>query len=131
MGKGTSGTLVDRPVKTVSAYERTGTGVVPVREWSEDDRTKRAMKRLAICWIGAIPAAALPPHIPWILLMLLAGPILAMLAWRSKGTIQHCEVDCPDCGKKVPVEEQPASWPVGARCRACGNIFSIEQAAAA
>jgi hypothetical protein len=119
--------VVDRPVKTTGSKQRVGTGTIRLREYSQQERTSRAMKRLGLVWLLAIPAAGIPPHIPWFVLVILSGPLFAWLASSQTGTIFAQEIPGPDCGAPTPVEEQPESWPLNARCRKCGCIFGIEK----
>lgn len=119
--------VVERVVTTVSPYDKRVAGTLRVREWSADQRSVRAIKRLLACWAGALVVGGIPPHLPWFALMFLAGPVAASLAWRLHGTILAQEIACPDCATRVAVEEQPEGWPLNARCRGCRNIFSIER----
>lgn len=119
--------LVERPVKTVGAKGKVVPATLRVREWKQEERTTRAIKRLAACWLIALCVVFIPPHLPWLITAFLAGPLLAYLASRESARVHEQQISCPDCGAQVPVEEQPASWPLGARCRQCLNIFSIER----
>ncbi len=120
--------IVERPVTTVGAKGKRGDGALRLREWSNEERMTRALKRLGICWLLAVPLLFVPPHIILGASVFALGPILAFLASRESARVQEQKIACPDCGAEVPVDEQPASWPLAARCRQCLDIFSIERA---
>lgn len=117
--------VVELSVTTTSTYDKKGTGTLRVHRWSDQDRTSRAMKRLAMFWGGALLAAVVPPHFPWLILGGLAGIVTAWFTSRSKGTLEAGTLACPDCNATVDVEEQPEEWPLNARCKECGNFFVV------
>jgi hypothetical protein len=77
-------------------------------------------------WGAALFAAIIPPHIPWLLLLLSIGPIAATRAMRQKSLIHRQTVTCPDCGHACEIEEQAESWPLGARCSPCQSVVWME-----
>ena len=117
-----------RSVKVISARGTEVAAALRVREWSAAQRTSRAWKRLALWWCGGVLGAAMPPHIPWLTIGLVGGPIAAWLASRQGALIHEQEIACPDCGALARIEEQGESWPLGARCEPCRAVFWVEGA---
>jgi endogenous inhibitor of DNA gyrase (YacG/DUF329 family) len=101
---------------------------IRVSYWTEDQRAKRAMKRLGLWWGGAVLGAFMPPHIPWFTIGFFGGPVAAWLAAREGSLIHDQDVACPVCGAPTHIDEQPESWPLGARCKPCHLVFWINAA---
>lgn len=102
---------------------------IRVLYWTEDQRAKRAMKRLAMWWGGGLLGVFMPPHLLWLSIGLIGGPIVAWIAAREGSLIHDQDVPCPVCGAPTHLDEQPESWPLGARCKPCHLVFWINAAA--
>ena len=118
---------VERLVTVKSPTGKENAATLRVHVFSPEQRTARVWKRLGMWWGGALGAAVIPPHIPWLTIGLLGGPIAAWLASRERATLLEQKVACPDCGALAPLERQPANWPLGARCEPCRRVFWIER----
>jgi hypothetical protein len=117
--------LTEKPVKITSPYDKQLETTLKVHEWTADEQSSRTWRILAKWWIAALLAALVPPHIPWFTIAFLGGPIAAWLASRQGAMIQKQDVTCPDCGAQSSIEEQPETWPLGARCSPCRTVFWI------
>jgi hypothetical protein len=122
------GKLVDRPVTVTSSHGKELAANLRVLAWTDEERQTRVMKRLAMWWAGALGFAVVPPHFPWLTIGLVGGPIAAWLASRQGAMVQSQDVKCPDCGTPAHIDEQPESWPIGARCETCRTVFWISPA---
>jgi len=120
--------IVQRPVKLAGPSGKEVAGTLRMHVWSDDERTSRVWKRLLTWWGCAIGAAVCPPHIPWLTIGLVGGPIAAWLVSRQGATIQEQDVACPDCGTLSHVDARNETWPLGARCEPCRTVFWISQA---
>lgn len=118
-----SGSVVDLPVKVTSAHDKVIETNLKVHRWSVEERTARVWKRLGMWGGGAMVAAVVPPHIPWFVIGMTGAPVAAWLASRQRALIEAQTIPCPDCGTPAEIEEQAENWPLGARCKPCGNVF--------
>ena len=102
-------------------------GKISVSEYSDAERTKRALKTLAMIWGGAI-ACVLIPMLHFVLVPsgLLAGPIAAYWRYGIKSEIKEGAIPCPKCGKEVMIEKQRLQWPMNEMCTACQSDFKLE-----
>lgn len=71
-------------------------------------RARRAGLRLAACWLALPLVALVPPHVPWIVIALLAGPYLARREWVGEYVVHGFEGRCPGCGQPMNLESGKA-----------------------
>jgi hypothetical protein len=119
--------VTDQLIKVTSPTGKQVDAAVRVQRWSSQEKTTRIWRRLGTWWGGAMIAAVVPPHIPWFTIGFLGGPVAAWLVSRRRGTVLAQELKCPDCGTPASIEEQPESWPLGARCESCRRVFWMDQ----
>jgi hypothetical protein len=119
---------VDRPVIVTGPHDKPVASTLRVQAWTPEERTARIWKRLLKWWGASLVAVIVPPHLPWFTIAFLGGPIAAWLASRQQEMVQEQPVACPECGALSVLEEQPASWPMGARCEPCRHVFWINPA---
>lgn len=68
------------------------------------ERIFRGVASLVGFTVLAVVAAILPPHIPWALIALGAGGIVAFRNFRGVFTVRSFEGNCPRCGASLRVE---------------------------
>lgn len=68
------------------------------------ERIGRGVASLVGFTVLALVAAIIPPHIPWALIALGAGGIVAFRNFRGVFTVQSFEGNCPRCGAKLTIE---------------------------
>ncbi len=101
--------------------------VLVVERRPEGQRLKRAAVRLVLCWL-AIPVVGLvPPHVPWVLIALVAGPYLARREWIGDYVVQRFDGRCPSC--HAPLELAAGSnvrLPTALHCPGCRRQVRLE-----
>jgi hypothetical protein len=115
-----------RAVVATSALGVKQDGELRVTDWSDAARASRAWKRLALWWFLALIVVVVPPHVPWVTIAFVGGIVAATLAMRQRAFLHAQTIDCPDCKTAVAIDEQPETWPLGARCKECALVFWIE-----
>lgn len=97
--------------------------VARTRSW----RVTRALF-IGLATLGLTPLVALvPPHVPWALLALGSGGLLAVRRLREQATLRAFEGNCPRCGAFQTIESpvrlrDPHRFP----CSACHHDLTLE-----
>lgn len=118
--------VVDRPVRVSGPGGHEKHTTVRMEVWTNEARTRRIWKTLAMWWGASLLALLIPPHFPWFTIAIIGGAVSAWLVSRKGATLQAQQIACPDCGTPGSVEEQPETWPLGVRCSPCGNVFWVQ-----
>jgi hypothetical protein len=110
-------------------------GQVPVEFtlFSEQERTKRALKVSGLCVLGAVCAIPFPlVHFFAVPGFLILAPILGLRAKGMEGTLAEFQLPCPNCGKPMPVYKREVSSPFQLAkysfddvCNECGREWSF------
>jgi hypothetical protein len=90
-------------------------------------RAMRAATRWVGLWVLAV-GSILVPLLHFVLVpgFFIAGPLLAMLAFRETVVVTSTQVTCPKCGKQSGIETGTTGWPAGLRCTHCSTTFSAK-----
>ena len=72
--------------------------VVTVVERTPRWRTVGAIQRLALWWILLPVVVWIPPHFPWVLLVLVLGAVQAYRRYHEHQTMVGLHGTCPKCG---------------------------------
>ncbi|MCC7442572.1 MAG: hypothetical protein IT285_13120 [Bdellovibrionales bacterium] len=107
--------------------QRPTNGTIRIQDWNRRARILRAIRLGAGCW-GLGLAAVLLPLLHFILVpaLLLAGPIVALLASRQDSVLLGGEGICPKCGAPVKIERAAPRFPLKDLCTACQRALRIE-----
>ena len=98
-----------------------------IKHFDQKDCIKRALTRLGLCWLASI--ASLPiifAH--WVLVpgFFIAGPIVAVSAYRTKQINDRTMGECPACKKPIEVKLEPKeSLPKWTYCPLCKDPLHI------
>jgi len=98
-------------------------------EFDQGELTKRALTRLGLCWLASI--GSLPiifAH--WVLVpgFFIAGPVMAMTAYKMKTIPDHAEGVCPSCQENISIKFEPKeSLPKWTYCPSCNNSIQIAE----
>jgi chromate transport protein ChrA len=77
----------------------------------------------------AVLAAPFPFfHLFTIPLAVMAGPLSAWWAWRTRALLSATTVRCPRCSAAVVIPERLAGWPARVGCEGCGIRVEINLA---
>jgi len=99
-------------------------------EFDQSELTKRALTRLGLCWLASL--GSLPiifAH--WVLVpgFFIAGPVMAMTAYKLKTVPDHADGACPTCNEIITFNFEPKDkLPKWTYCPSCNNSIQITDA---
>jgi len=110
--------------------------VLPAAHLGVVRRAWRTLGRLLLVTGGsllalnlAILAVPFPTiHLCTVPLAVMAGPVAAWWAWRTRALLGAAQVHCPRCGEGVAVPERLPGWPARVGCAACGILVELNPA---
>lgn len=91
------------------------------------DRLKRAAIRLGCCWLGAGVTLFIPlAHFVLVPAFLIAGPIMAVSAYRTEQERNHVRGTCPVCQETIEIKlEAKDELPKWSYCPECTAPLQI------
>lgn len=102
---------------------------LPVEKLSSSARAFRGLKRaLLVCGLGALVIPIPLVHLCGVGIVLVAGPIAGVFAWRAAAVLGAAEVPCPKCSTPVAITPGLAGWPARVHCRGCGAMVELNPA---
>ncbi len=115
-------TIIDRNAKQTQ-------GEVRVQTWDKKTRTKRALKTLGYCWLGAICAVPFPiVHLVLVPGLLIGGVVGAYLISSQESVVLGGKGTCPSCLAVLDIVRGPDKWPLSDMCAKCQGMVTIEKA---
>ena len=103
-------------------------GLLRIKHFDQTDCIKRALSRLGLCWllsIGSIPIII----VHWVLVpgFFIAGPILAVLAYRTKQINDHAGGECPVCNNEFKIKfDAKENLPKWTYCPNCNDPIHLD-----
>jgi len=93
------------------------------------DRIQRALLRLVLLWALAGVSLFIPlAHFVLVPGFLVAGPVVAILAYRSSQARDRAEGKCPVCGEEITIKlEARDEIPKWIYCPACNTALQITE----
>lgn len=112
----------------IIAYDKTTLGSVHVKTFSTSERSKRALKTLAIFWGAAIFSVFLPiAHFVLVPGFLIAGIALPFHIYGAKSIVLGGEGNCPRCNAPFVIQKSSDTWPLSDTCGECFLAVKIEK----
>jgi hypothetical protein len=108
--------------------ERPASATVLVLRLDTADRTRRALRHLALCWGGAVVSVFIPvAHLFLVPGFFLAGIVLPVRDLRTPELVREARGTCPDCGKGQTLD-LAGRWKGGGEvaCRYCHRMLRVE-----
>ena len=100
-----------------------------VEQLSPQVRAWRGLKRtLIVSGIGAVVVFIPLVHACGLVVLLVAGPIAGVFAFRQAAIIGGGSVPCPKCSALVTMVEGLAGWPARVHCQKCGAMVELNPA---
>jgi hypothetical protein len=96
--------------------------------FDDRDRLKRALSRLGLFWLAAVGSVFII-ILHWVLVpgFVIAGPIMAVSAYRTKRIATQASGVCPVCNENINIELEPKDVPPMWRpCPACKKTIHID-----
>ena len=120
-------TKIDSVVFKNSSGDKSTEATLHTIVFDKKDSMWRALKRLGLFWLLAI--ASLPiigAH--WILVpgFLIAGPIAALMRYKTKEAVEKAAGVCPECHESIEVKMEPNDLlPKWTYCPLCNQSLHI------
>lgn len=98
-------------------------------EFDQGELTKRALTRLGLCWLaslGSIPII----FAHWVLVpgFFIAGPIMAITAYKMKTAPDHADGPCPACNDSISFKFEPKdTLPKWNYCPSCNKSIQVSE----
>lgn len=99
------------------------TAVMQTTVYESSDRITRAAVRLGACWAAAGVTLFIPlAHFVLVPAFLIAGPVMAVSAYRTSQARDHATGSCPSCSEDVEIkleaDDELPKWTYCPRCNA-------------
>lgn len=108
--------------------ERRSEGFVYIETFNQAQRTRVALKKLAMFWGIALVCVLLPVvHFVLVPLFFILGFFFAYKGYKSEGQVLSGETTCPHCGTKVTVKKAELTWPLTEICQSCARVVRMEK----
>lgn len=109
--------------------ERRTPGFVYIETFNQAQKTRVAIKKLAIFWGIALVCVLIPVfHFVLVPLFFFLGFFFAYRGYKSEGQVLSGETTCPHCGTKVIVKKAELAWPITEICQGCARVVRMEKA---
>ena len=97
--------------------------------YDSGDRLKRALGRLALLWAIAGVSLFIPlAHFVLVPGFLIAGPVVAMMVYRSEQARERSDGHCPVCEKEISIKlDAKDETPKWTYCPACNAALQITE----
>lgn len=108
--------------------DKSSSGLVQVKTWSDKERLLNAVKALALWWFLAVLTIFIPiAHFVLVPGCLLLGPIVAAIKYSQRGLVLGGESTCPICGAVFKIASSRERWPLDDVCEGCHRHVRIEK----
>jgi hypothetical protein len=113
----------------VKADDKTQQGVLHFTQFTSGDRMGRALKVLALCWLGAAITLFIPiAHFVLVPGFLIAGPVMAYLRYRVDRASENVTTVCPNCQQEVTIKlDANDRLPLYTYCPSCNNSVQLSE----
>lgn len=107
----------------------TAAGTLQTTHYDGGDRMKRALLRLAACWAAAGVTLFIPlAHFVLVPGFLIAGPVIALGAYRMEWARNHASGRCPVCQADITLAmEAKDALPKWTYCPACNAPLQLTE----
>lgn len=120
------------PIEVYGAKGETR-GQVNVRLWSKQQAVQRGVGFWAAMWIGGLVTLPIPlVHFVSVPACFLLGPVVGLVVYKvynGGGDIEEGGGPCPDCGERIDLASESASWPKSLSCPHCHGQLTIRPSA--
>jgi hypothetical protein len=105
------------------------TGELQTTLYDSGDRMKRALLRLAASWAAAGVTLFIPlAHFVLVPGFLIAGPVLAVAAYRMQWARDHASGQCPVCKADIKIDlDAKENLPKWTYCPACNASLHLAE----
>jgi hypothetical protein len=107
--------------------ERRTPGYLEIKIFNPADKTRTAIKKLALWWGLSILSILIPVfHFVLVPLFFFLGFFFARKGYKSEGEVLGGATSCPHCGAAIKVDKGELNWPVTEICQGCARVVRME-----
>ncbi|WP_413561303.1 hypothetical protein [Bdellovibrio sp. HCB209] len=108
--------------------DRHTSGYLEIKVFNPADKTRTALKKLAIWWGLSILSILIPVfHFVLVPLFFFLGFFFARKGYMSEGQVLSGQTACPHCGTEIKVGKGELNWPVTEICQSCARVVRMEK----
>ena len=117
------------PIQFKDNDGKTADGRLNTIRYDSAERVRRALLRLALLWVLAGVSLFIPlAHFVLVPGFLIAGPVVAVMVYRSEWARESAEGKCPVCGEEITIKlEARDEIPKWTYCPACNAALQITE----
>lgn len=103
-------------------------GLLHIKHFDQSECIKRAFGRLGLFWLlslGSLPIM----FVHWVLVpgFFIAGPIMAVITYRTKQINDHSSGECPACNNEIKIKfDAKETLPKWTYCPNCNDPLHLE-----
>jgi len=113
-------TTIHRSIRIENADNQSTIGQLHITTYSQQERTTRAIKMLALMWTFAIITVFIPlAHFVLVPGFLIAGPVIAYKRYQTAEHPSNADGECPTCKQPSSIHLEPSdTLPMWTYCSA-------------
>lgn len=116
------------PIQANVSDDRRSEGYVTLIYFNPAQKTREALKKLAIFWGISIVSVLIPVfHFVSVPLFFGLGIFFAYRTYKSEGRVIEGLTRCPHCQTEVKVKPAEIQWPLTEICQNCARVVRIER----
>jgi len=108
--------------------ENHSSGLIRIKNWSKEERTKRAMKIGGILFGIGIVSVLIPlAHFVLVPAFIIASPIVAWIFFGQTSAVLGGTGTCPNCKKDIKIAQTKNVFPINDICAHCYRALVISR----
>ena len=108
--------------------DRRTVGFVYIETFNQAQKTRAALKKLALWWGLALVSVLIPVfHFVLVPLFFFLGFYFTYRGYKSEGAVLGGSTKCPHCGAEVTVAKAALNWPISEICQGCARVVRMEK----
>jgi hypothetical protein len=116
------------PIQANVNDDRRSEGYVTIIHFNPAQRTREALKKLAMFWGVAVLSVLIPVfHFVTVPLFFCLGIFFAYRTYKSEGRVIDGLTKCPHCQTEVIIKPAELQWPLTEICQNCARVVRIER----
>lgn len=116
-------------LNVVSPTTKTTSATAQIMVWTKSMAMRKGINWCLSCWAVGVLSIAIPiVHFFSVPILLLVGPVLGFIIYKlHTGSVEILDGrgQCPDCSAALNLENKTDTWPLVAKCTACGADLTI------
>lgn len=116
------------PIQANVSDDRVSEGYVTLTYFNPAQRTREALKKLAIFWSISFFSILIPVfHFVTVPAFFGLGIFFAYRSYKSEGRVKEGLTQCPHCHTEVVIKPAEIQWPLTEICQNCARVVRIQK----